>query len=174
MHEQKALKTEKNYEFSPSAIIMVDSVSAKKRSQMMAAIRCRDTRPEMIIRKGLHRKGYRFRLHNKDLYGKPDLVFPKYKAVCFVHGCFWHGHENCHLYRLPKSKVDFWKQKIRDNKTRDHVNTEKLLSSGWRVCIIWECGLKGKTKLNLEKLLDEVSKWIESDEAFLQVTGFFI
>jgi len=127
----------------------MDNVSKEKRSEIMSKIRSKNTTPEIKVRKLLHSMGYRFRLHRKDLPGKPDIVLPKYKTVIFVHGCFWHGHEasECKLSRLPKSKVDFWEMKISLNKKRDINIQRKLSELGWHFFIVWEC-----QTLNNEKL----------------------
>ena len=114
---------------------MVDIVDSKTRSRFMAGIRGKNTMPEMLIRKGLHSRGYRYRLHSKMLPGKPDIVLTQYSAVIFIHGCFWHGHE-CHLFRLPKSNVDFWRRKISRNKELDVLHIAQLISMGWRVGVI--------------------------------------
>ncbi len=111
--------------------IVVDVVSPEKRSQMMAGISGKNTKPEIFVRKILHRMGYRFRLHKKDLPGKPDIVLPRYKIVIFVQGCFWHGHENCHLFRLPKSRTEFWEAKIVGNKARDEKVLMELSQLGY-------------------------------------------
>jgi len=104
----------------------------------MRAIRSKDTKPELIIRKCLHAAGLRYRLGGGGLPGRPDLIFPKYRAVIFVHGCFWHGH-NCKFFKVPKTRTEFWLEKIDANKKRDQVNTAKLLALGWNVLIVWEC-----------------------------------
>ena len=132
---------------------MADIVSREKRSQMMSGIGAKNTKPEIAIRKLLHGAGYRFRLHAKSLPGKPDIVMKKYGTVIFVHGCFWHGHENCHLFRLPKSRPEFWGLKIEGNHLRDAVNQQALLESGWKVLTIWECSIKGKGRLEQGEIL---------------------
>jgi DNA mismatch endonuclease (patch repair protein) len=147
---------------------MADIVSPEKRSLMMAGIKGKNTKPELIIRSGLHRTGFRYKLHTKDLPGKPDLVFPKYRAVIFVHGCFWHGHD-CHLFKWPSSKPDFWKAKITRNQELDLINIEKLLHSGWRVGVVWECTLKGKTKKPIINIITELSDWLKSDIQTLEI-----
>ena len=119
----------------------MDNLTPKERSIQMAKVRSRDTKPEMFIRRLVHRMGYRYRLHKKELPGKPDLVFGAKKKVIFVHGCFWHGH-NCSLCRIPKSRIDFWEKKIFTNRNRDEVQIEKLKEAGWESLIIWECQLK--------------------------------
>lgn len=135
---------------------MADIVSKKKRSEMMAGIRGKNTNPEIIVRKMLHAMGYRFRLHRKDLPGKPDIVLPKYRAAIFVNGCFWHGHD-CHLFKWPKTREAFWREKIVGNAMRDRKKENELLAAGWRVAVIWECCLKGKfaDKVKLAANIDQ-------------------
>ncbi len=118
---------------------MADIVSREKRSQMMSGIRSKDTKPEKLVRSQLHRAGYRFRLHDKRLPGKPDIILPKYKTVIFVHGCFWHRHPGCKYAYIPKSRTDFWQKKFADNVERDINVKEKLEKLGWRVMVVWEC-----------------------------------
>lgn len=127
---------------------MTDVVDPATRSRMMSGIRSKNTKPEMLIRKALHAQGFRFRLHVKDLPGKPDLVFPKYKAVVFVHGCFWHGHD-CQYFKTPKTRTDFWVAKIEANKNRDQHNIQRLQRAGWRVLVVWECSTKQKDRASL-------------------------
>lgn len=132
---------------------MVDNLSPEERSHIMSLVKPKNTKPEWRVRSFFHKLGFRYRLHVKGLPGKPDLVFPKYKTVIFVNGCFWHGHEDlmCKLARLPKFRIDFWKDKINRNQKRDKYNIKELERMGWRVLIIWECRL-GK-KETLEGLL---------------------
>jgi DNA mismatch endonuclease (patch repair protein) len=122
----------------------MDKITPERRSANMSRIRSKDTKPEMAVRKVAHGLGYRFRLHQKDLPGKPDLVFPSRKAVVFVHGCFWHGHSDpgCRNAVLPKSRRDFWLPKLSKNKARDSANVEALEAAGWRVMVVWECEIK--------------------------------
>ena len=120
---------------------MTDHVSRSRRSQMMAGIRGKNTTPEILVRKAAHRLGLRFRLHGAELPGRPDLIFPKWKVVVFVNGCFWHGHEGCSRAKLPKSRTTFWRRKRRENARRDAVNYTRLAEMGWRVVIFWECEL---------------------------------
>jgi DNA mismatch endonuclease, patch repair protein len=148
---------------------MADVVSPQTRSRMMSGIRGKDTKPELILRKGLHREGFRFRIH-ADLPGKPDLVFPKWRAVVFVHGCFWHGH-SCHLFKWPKTRDEFWRPKIKGNAARDERNLAGLLKMGWRVGIVWECAQKGKTRLDSEKVLKICSAWLKSNRRYLEIQG---
>jgi DNA mismatch endonuclease (patch repair protein) len=136
----------------------------------MAAIRAKDTKPELLIRSGLHARGFRFRLHAKTLPGKPDLVFPGRKAALFVHGCFWHGHD-CPLFVMPKTRTEFWQGKIEGNQTRDSTVTAALLEKGWRVGIVWECALKGRERLLPGAVIDTLALWLSSDDATIVVRG---
>jgi DNA mismatch endonuclease (patch repair protein) len=149
---------------------MADIVSKEERSRRMSGIRSKNTKPERIIRKGLHACGFRFRLHDKKLPGKPDLVLRKYNAVIFVHGCFWHGHD-CHLFKRPKSRKHFWGPKIEANKLRDARAYESLHRSGWRVAEVWECALKGRTKQPLENVIQRCATWLKSSKPDLEIIG---
>ena len=137
---------------------MSDNKAKEKRSLNMAAIKGKDTKPEMIVRKYLFSKGLRYRVHMKKLNGSPDIVLPKYKTVIFVNGCFWHGHDGCKYSHLPKSNEFFWEQKIRRNKARDIANEYVLHTEGWRVIRVWECEIK-KVK-DREKILETLYKQI--------------
>ena len=117
----------------------MDIVDSKQRSAMMSRIKSRDTAPEIAVRRIAHRSGFRFRLHRKDLPGRPDLVFPRYRAVVFVHGCFWHRHGGCRYAYTPKTRVRFWAAKFSQNVARDRHDLEALRRIGWRVMVIWEC-----------------------------------
>ena len=123
------------------------------RSRNMSAIKSKNTKPEIIVRKLLHSMGYRFRLHKKDLPGSPDIVLPKYKTVIFVHGCFWHRHNNCKFATTPKTRTEFWENKFKENIERDIKNQNKLKNLGWKSRIIWECEIKDKDAIN-QKLKD--------------------
>ena len=147
-----------------------DTVTTATRSQMMAAVKGKNTKPELAIRSALHRRGFRFRLHRKDLPGKPDLVFTGRNAVIFVHGCFWHGHD-CHLFRWPKSRKDFWRAKIGANIERDRNQREALADTGWRICTVWECALKGKTRIPFDSVVDQCAMWLKSDIKTREVSG---
>lgn len=125
---------------------MADRMTPEQRSRCMAAIKGKNTKPEMLVRKFLHSKGLRFRVNNSKLPGSPDIVLKKYKTVIFVDGCFWHGHEGCKYYRLPKTNSDFWRHKIILNIARDYANNVDLRLAGWRVIRVWECGIKTKAK----------------------------
>ncbi|WP_018950963.1 very short patch repair endonuclease [Thioalkalivibrio sp. AKL12] len=149
---------------------MTDRLSAEERSRLMSRVRGTDTQPELWLRRCLHAKGFRYRLHAKELPGRPDLVLPRYSAVIFVHGCFWHGHD-CHLFRLPSTRVDFWREKIDTNRERDRRNRSKLLDLGWRVLDVWECAMRGKERLDPKELLDQVEDWIKGPEVTLTVRG---
>jgi DNA mismatch endonuclease (patch repair protein) len=119
----------------------MDNISKIQRSANMRAVRGKHTGPELAVRKAAHRLGLRFRLHRKDLPGKPDLVFPKWRTVVFVNGCFWHGHDGCSRAKLPSSNVTFWREKLSGNVERDHRNYRKLSDLEWHVEVIWECDI---------------------------------
>ena len=121
---------------------MTDVLTKEQRSRCMAAIKGKDTKPEMIVRRYLFSRGLRFRVQVRKMPGNPDIVLPKYKTVIFVNGCFWHGHEGCKYYRLPKSNIEFWKEKINRNIARDIRNEEELKSLGWHVIRVWECDIR--------------------------------
>jgi len=137
---------------------MADVMTPEQRSRCMAAIKGKDTKPEMQVRRFLFSKGLRYRVNNRKLPGSPDIVLKKYKTVVFIDGCFWHGHEGCKYFRLPKSNVDFWRQKIALNIARDYANGVDLRLAGWRVIRIWECNVKTKAKREetLERLYHEI------------------
>ena len=124
---------------------------SEQRSRNMSAIKSKNTKPEIKVRKILHSMGYRFRLHSKDLPGSPDIVLPKYKTVIFVHGCFWHRHENCKYASIPKTRKEFWNKKFTENKKRDSEIQEKIKILDWRSIVIWECETK-----NIENLRDKI------------------
>jgi len=126
----------------------VDSLSPKERSEIMARVRSKNTRPELRVRNLVYALGYRYRLHDRNLPGCPDLVFRLRRKVIFVHGCFWHRHARCALARLPKSRLDFWIPKLEGNKVRDQRNKRALARRGWKVLTIWECQLGNPTRLS--------------------------
>jgi DNA mismatch endonuclease (patch repair protein) len=136
----------------------------------MAAIKGADTKPEMLIRRGLHALGYRYRLHDRKLPGRPDIVLPKHDAVIFVNGCFWHGHA-CPLFRWPATRQDFWRAKITGNIERDARNIDMLIVAGWRVATVWECALKGRGRLPSEAVIDSLAQWICSGDQRLELEG---
>lgn len=148
---------------------MADVVDAATRSRMMSGIRGRDTKPEWTIRRGLHSRGFRYRLHARELPGRPDLVLAKHRAVVFIHGCFWHGH-GCPLFRWPKSREEFWRTKIAGNRDRDSRAIEALSAQGWRVAIVWECALRGAGR-DPGDVVERLAAWLESDSQGLEVIG---
>lgn len=130
---------------------------------MMAGIRGKNTKPELKLRHALFAAGFRYRLHRRDLPGSPDMVFPKHRAVLFVHGCFWHRHEGCRYTTIPKSNGEFWRLKFEGNVRRDSRNVVLLREAGWRICIVWECALKR----SVPKTAEAVSRWLRGDEGEL-------
>jgi DNA mismatch endonuclease (patch repair protein) len=145
-----------------------DTVSAEQRSRNMSRIRSADTKPELQIRRALHALGLRYRLHARDLPGKPDLVFPKYKAVIFVHGCFWHGH-NCSSFKWPHGNAEYWREKIETNIHRDSLIVFQLQNLGWRVLILWECLFRGKTKMPVAAVAESVAEWLRHGNSSGQI-----
>lgn len=140
---------------------MADIVDRKTRSRMMSGIRGKDTRPEMKLRKALFAKGFRYRVNDRRLPGRPDLVFPRYRAVVMVHGCFWHHHENCRFATVPATRTEFWMAKFEANRKRDQYVLDELARAGWRCAVVWECSLKGK---QAEIAVEAVSGWLESEQ----------
>lgn len=136
---------------------MSDIFSLQKRSDIMSKIGGKNTKPEILVRKFLFSKGFRYRINVKTLPGKPDIVLPKYKTVIFINGCFWHGH-NCKKGKLPSSNIDFWREKISNNKSRDDKNSDLLIKLGWKVIIIWQCEISNvnNREIRLEFLLEEL------------------
>lgn len=144
---------------------MTDIVDKQTRSRMMSGIKCKDTQPEMKVRRFLHARGFRYRLHVRTLHGTPDICLPKYRVVIFVQGCFWHRHKGCRLAYMPASNVDAWKEKFRHNFQRDRKSFQALIKAGWRIIVLWECELR-KTG---ESLLDWLPTEIQSgDEQFVE------
>ncbi|HXM43256.1 MAG TPA: very short patch repair endonuclease [Bryobacteraceae bacterium] len=137
----------------------MDTLSPQERSARMGLVRGADTKPEMAVRRLVHGMGYRYRLHVTGLPGRPDIVFPSRGKIIFVHGCFWHRHSNpgCNLARLPKSRLDFWRTKLEQNRKRDVVAMRRLKSGGWKVLIIWECQIKKG------RLADRIERFMEAD-----------
>ncbi|MFZ3129765.1 MAG: DNA mismatch endonuclease Vsr [Desulfosporosinus sp.] len=149
---------------------MPDIVTREVRKKMMSKIHGKNTKPELSIRKGLHRLGFRFRLSDSGLPGKPDIVFPRYRAVIFVNGCFWHCHD-CHLFKWPNTNEEFWHRKISRNKVLDRINIIRLGERGWRVGVVWECSLKGKYKIPYEEVILKCSQWLKSDIQLIEIGG---
>lgn len=137
---------------------MADVHDKATRSYNMSRIRGKDTKPEMLVRRFLHSHGFRYRLHDKKLPGKPDIILPKYKTVIFIHGCFWHGHKGCSYFVVPKTRTEWWLEKIMSNVKRDEDNLWRLKAEGWRVISIFECELKSKNAyIKLNKVVKKLS-----------------
>jgi len=149
----------------------MDVVDKQTRSRMMANIKGKNTRPELTVRSLLHRQGFRFRIHDKFLPGTPDLVLKKYKAVIFVHGCYWHRHKDCHLASTPKQNNVFWKNKFDATVCRDGMVYFKLKCLGWRAAIIWECGIRDK--VNLPDYIKTLAAWLRSDCEYIEIPDVF-
>jgi DNA mismatch endonuclease (patch repair protein) len=149
---------------------LADVVDRATRSRMMSGIRGAHTRPERIVRSALHRMGFRFRLHRRDLPGRPDLMLPRYRAVVFVHGCFWHGHD-CDLFRLPQTRREFWLAKIGRNQARDAEVRAATLAAGWRHLVIWECAFRGAGNDAQRDMALRAATWLRSDEREGQIRG---
>lgn len=149
---------------------MADVVSPEVRSRMMAGIRGTNTKPELLLRKGLHAAGFRFRLHDRRLPGRPDMVFPRHNAVIFAHGCFWHGHD-CHLFKWPSTRPDFWRTKIARNRAVDARSELALSELGWRIGIVWECALKGRTRRPPGSVVAACARWLLSGRHRLEIRG---
>jgi len=140
---------------------LVDSLTPEQRSAQMSRIRGSNTKLEVLVRKALHARGLRYRLGGAKLPGRPDIVLPKYRTVVFVHGCFWHGHD-CRLYRLPKTRPEFWADKIGKNRARDQRVTSELEAIGWRVLTVWECSLRGQSEAVQQRVFDQLASDILS------------
>ena len=143
---------------------MADKLTSSQRSYCMSRIRGKNTKPEILVRKGLHARGFRFRLHNKKLPGSPDIVLPKYGVAIMVNGCFWHGHKGCRYATKPKTNIEFWETKIARNRHRDEVTTAHLEALGWNVITIWECELRTNSQLDdrLNTLAEEIRRAYET------------
>ena len=137
---------------------------------MMAGIRGKDTKPEKLLRSGLFLRGFRFRIHRRDLPGKPDIVFSGRRAVIFVNGCFWHGH-GCHLFKWPTSNSAFWKQKVEQTRVVDQRACAWLLADGWRVCHVWECAMRGRQRRGAAEVLDQLEAWLASTASECRIEG---
>lgn len=146
---------------------MPEKISPETRSRMMSGIRGRDTRPELLVRRYLHGIGFRFRLDARDLPGRPDIVLPRWRVAVFIHGCFWHGHTGCGLFRIPKTRTQWWSAKIAANAARDETALRRLRDLGWRVAVVWECALRARS----EEALAGLVKFIRSDEALREFSA---
>lgn len=146
---------------------VTDIVDSTKRSQMMAGIRGRHTKPELVVRGMLHASGFRYRLHRKDLPGTPDIVLPRYRAVILVHGCFWHMHEGCKFSTIPSSNSEFWHEKLAKNRERDRRQLDALNSLGWRVLVVWECETRS-SELR-ESLQLKLTQWLKGNQQIGEV-----
>lgn len=148
---------------------MTDVVNPATRSRMMAGIKSRDTKPEIMVRKALLAAGVRFRLHLSGLPGRPDIVLPRKRIAVFVHGCFWHKHAGCKYAKLPSSRQDFWREKLGRNVERDRENVDALVGLGWRVLVVWECATRMKGAENL--LPSALATWIDGGETRGELSG---
>jgi len=138
------------------------------RSKIMRSIKSRDTKPELLVRKSLHRAGFRYRVNQREIVGRPDIVLPKFNAIILVNGCFWHAH-SCHIFRLPKDAA--WRKKLDRNRERDAENLRNYAESGWKVLRIWECALQGKTKLPFHEVHAMTSNWIQFGVGNAEIMG---
>jgi len=146
----------------------MDVLTPQQRSYNMSRIRAKNTKPELLLRKALHARGFRYRLHRKELPGTPDLVFARFKAIVFVHGCFWHGH-GCHLFVLPEQNRAFWRKKISLNEDRDKRAEMELRNRGWRVLTVWECALRGRHRKVADDLAAEIGRWLEGERLVISI-----
>ena len=156
----------------------MDTLTPESRHLNMSRIRSRDTKPEKQIRSALWKAGFRYRICDKRYPGKPDLIFPRYYAVIFINGCFWHAHgwksgETCRYFRFPRSNQAFWQKKFTRNKERDASTISYYQDQCWRVCLVWECSIRGKnSRLKIERVTDQIIQWLEvPEEAFLEIKG---
>lgn len=149
---------------------MADIVDPATRSRMMAGIKSGNTKPELTIRKALHRLGLRYSLHSKKVPGRPDMVFTSRKAAVFVHGCFWHGHD-CRFFKRPSTRPEFWLGKIAANQKRDAVVTEMLRERGWRQLVIWECAIRGSNPRQVADVVKRAEQWVRSGTSSMEIRG---
>ncbi|MBN34073.1 MAG: very short patch repair endonuclease [Rhodospirillaceae bacterium] len=146
---------------------MTDIVDQQTRSRMMSGIRGKNTRPELALRRALHARGFRFRLHSGKVHGRPDLFLPKHRAVVFVHGCFWHRHEGCRYATVPATRSEFWRAKFDANTARDSAVRTRLLEDGWRVATVWECALRKPEQV--EASTESLSIWLRTEEPQIEI-----
>lgn len=151
----------------------MDVLSLENRHKNMSHVRSKNTKPEKLIRSSLFKAGFRFRICDKKYPGTPDVVLPHFYAVIFVNGCFWHAHDNCKYFVFPKSNCEFWNKKFSLNKKRDEKNIKYYQKKCWRVCVVWECAIRGKnSRLKTEKVSEKIIQWLEEpDEFFLEIKG---
>ena len=150
---------------------MADVLTPAQRRLNMSRVRDRDTKPEMLLRRALHARGLRFRLHRRDLPGRPDLVFSRYRTCLLVHGCFWHGH-NCVLFQWPATRQAFWADKIAGNRRRDRETLKRLLDAEWRILVVWECALRGPGRRDFSAAIDECVSFITGSSAQAEIIGY--
>jgi DNA mismatch endonuclease (patch repair protein) len=148
----------------------MDVLTAEQRRLNMSRIRGKNTKPEMLLRRGLHAAGLRFLLHKRGLPGRPDLVFPRHQAVILVHGCFWHGH-HCPMFRMPATRTEFWSAKISGNRSRDQRNLEDLTAAGWRVLTVWECSVKGPARRPFAEVISYCAGFVRGDQNRMELAG---
>ncbi|ARJ70067.1 very short patch repair endonuclease [Paracoccus contaminans] len=146
---------------------MTDIVDQQTRSRMMSGIRGKNTKPELALRRALHARGFRFRLHSGKVHGRPDLVLAKHRAVVFVHGCFWHRHEGCRYTTVPATRREFWRAKFDANTARDSALRTRLLEDGWRVATVWECALRKLEQV--EASTESLSIWLRTEELQIEI-----
>ncbi len=149
---------------------MADIVDVATRRRMMAGIRAVNTKPEVRVRQILHRRGFRFRTHVAGLPGRPDIVLARFRALVFVHGCFWHGHA-CPLFKWPQSRPEFWRQKIERNRANDEKAVAALRKTGWRIATVWECALKGTARIGADAVGDRLSEWLRGDSTEVEISA---
>ncbi len=151
----------------------MDTLSPENRHKNMSNIRSKNTKPEKQIRSALWRAGFRYRICDKLYPGRPDIILPRYYAVIFINGCFWHAHEGCRYFVFPKSNKKFWKKKFEKNKERDKKVIEHYKEECWRICVVWECAIRGKnTRQKIERVTEQIIQWLElPEEAFLEIKG---
>ena len=149
---------------------MADIVDRETRSRMMSGIRARNTKPELVIRRALHARGFRYRVHVATLPGKPDIVLPKLRSAILVHGCFWHGHD-CSLFRLPATRREFWEAKIARNRERDGEVLDALRAEGWRCVTVWECALRGPGRRELPQVINMLVAWLTDSSTDTEIRG---
>jgi DNA mismatch endonuclease (patch repair protein) len=147
-----------------------DVLTPEQRRYCMSKIKGKNTKPELTIRKELFKKGFRYKIHDSTLPGRPDMVFPMYNSIVFVHGCFWHGH-GCHLFKWPATRAEFWRRKIIRNQEIDRKTKRKLQGDGWYILIIWECAIKGKQKRNIDDVIHKLCDWLKFGVSCKSIKG---